>query len=272
MIIIQRPPGADTSVVNPNDVLYIKGNAVTDGSIRLIFASGATESNIEERSSGVWNDTGFRFSGDSISLGRDMVVSAVLAFLSTRNPSSALGYGQAVIPQTPFSNTGTLQLQSPVIKAEEQFAVYSGVVSEKIDTVIGIQFLLTPARIINKSIHEVGSVSSTEPVEIKFFTGTDNTGTLFSKKVLPANSMPSNSTLEIQYGGELGIGSNQNVFMEFSSSANISLKTDAGGNPLTIHDGQEISTVGIVTENLVYNNDLDHVFDNNINPVYANQF
>ena len=78
--------------------------------------------------------------------------------------------------------------------------------------------------------------------------------------------------LEIDYQNELGFLAGQQIFMEFVSTASISLKTDSGGNPLTKHEAHPLATIELLTENLIYNNSLDGVLNNTLDPVYANQF
>jgi len=76
---VNRPSGTDVSVRNPRDGIYIKGDADTDESIRLLLDSTATIAHMERRADGVWNDTGLRLSAASIELGRDFIISAVFA-------------------------------------------------------------------------------------------------------------------------------------------------------------------------------------------------
>lgn len=45
----------NVGVNNPGDVLYVKGNANTDGSIRIIYSISDDLTIIERRTSGVWN-------------------------------------------------------------------------------------------------------------------------------------------------------------------------------------------------------------------------
>ena len=77
-INIERSGVHDVSRSNPRDILYIRGNATTDGSIRLMFDVNdppPAEAHIEllkqDPISGefVWNDTGLRFDSSSVSLG-----------------------------------------------------------------------------------------------------------------------------------------------------------------------------------------------------------
>ncbi len=252
--------------------IYIKGDDTTDGSVRLMLTSGDTIAHIEQRANGVWNDGSLRTASGSVLVGRDLTIAAAAGFIETRNPSGIIGHTRSLIPHIQFDDDGTKQPQTPIVKDEEDFVIYSTAVSETIGTSIGIDLGVSPGRILEESKHEVGTVSATSSVTVSMYLGTDNTGFLMDRRVIPASDMVAGTTVEINYDNDLGFLANQQTFMEFTSASNISLKTDSGGNPLTIHEGHELSSLELVTENLVFDNNLGHVLDNDLNPVYTNQF
>lgn len=264
---------ADPGEVSAVDqTLYVKGSELVNGSIRIIFDGSDNVAGIEERASGVWNDTGMRFSSSSVKVGRDLVVSAAAGFIETGNPSGVIGHIRSLIPHIQFEDSGTERPHTPILDAEEVFDVYTTAVSSITAKIIGINLGVSPGRVLEESIHEVGPVSSTAPVTVTFHLGTDNTGFVIDKKVLPANAMVLNTTLKIDYNNDLGFLAGQQIFMQFQSDEDISLKTDSGGNALTKHEAHALDALELVAENLVYNNALGHVLDNSKNPVYLNQF
>ena len=70
---------------NPSGTTYVKGDANTDGSIRIIEENGIPV--IEKRENGVWNDSDLRISGDSLYIGRDLRISAAGHILMVRSVS-----------------------------------------------------------------------------------------------------------------------------------------------------------------------------------------
>lgn len=270
---IQAPSfGPPINIRNDTKVAYLIGDNDTDGSIRLEYTIGEREPHIEKRENGVWNDTGLRLASSSLALGLDMTVSAVAGFIETNNPSATAGHIRGLIPHILFDDDGTKQTHTPILKEEEISVVYGTAVSEIINTVIGISLGNISSRVIEHSFHQVGSISSTLPVNVKFFIGTDNTGFLFNSKVLPANSMAANTQLDIDYDNDLGIEGGSSIFMEFSSAANISLKTDISGNPLVTHEMHELAELNIYTENQMLDPNLGTMFDQNLDPIYMRQF
>lgn len=276
---IQRPPGVNVGVNNPDKTVYLgninadtPANANTDGTIRLIFTVGDSFAHIELRANGVFNDTGFRYASSSVSIGRDTILSGSAGFIETNNPSGIVGHTRSIIPHIQFDDAGTSQPQTPILAAEEIFDVFTGAVSETIATTIGINLGVSPGRFLEESIHEVGTVGSSAPVTVTIYVGTDNTGFIKDRRRLPANGMVANTTLEIDYDNDLGFRVGEVNFMEFVSTANISLKTDSGGNPLTRHEAHQLDTVTIIAENLMLDEDLNFMFDLSNDPIYAIQF
>lgn len=255
-----------------DNVLYIVGDNDTDGSIRFSFSAGGRNANLEKRTSGVWNDDGMRIASSSLDIGRDMTLSAVAGHLETNNPSAAVGHTRGLIPHIEFNDEGTRQAETPIVDVEKFFTVFGTAVGETTANTIGINIGTTPGRIIENSIHEVGATVPTSQVTVSFYTGTDNTGFLFNQKILPASDFTANTTLSIDYDLDLGFEANVSVFMEFKSDTPLSLKTDAGGNPLTIHEAHELDEIGIFTENVIYDVDLGLVLTNDLNLVYGRQF
>jgi len=280
LTVIHPGGGPDVTRRNKRGHLYITTDPTVnnsletapEGSIRISFDAGDPSAHVEKFLNGVWNDTGFRFASSSVNIGRDMIISAVAGHLETTNPSAAVGHTRGLIPHVEFDDDGTKFVETPFVKAEEIFVVYSGAVSEIVGSTIGIQLGTVPSRIIEFSIHEVGTVGSSSPVTVSFFTGTDNTGFLFNKRILPANALVANTQLRINYDLDLGFEGGVALFMEFTSSTNFSLKTDSGGNPLTSHEAHELKEGGILTENLMLDQDLNLMFDLSLNPVYAIQY
>lgn len=270
MLGVQRAPTKNLSQANRNDVIYLVGDGTEDDDRRFKYEVTEDFGHFQLKEDGVWNDTGFRFG--SLILELDMTLSPIAGFLQTNNPSSVAGHVKGLIPHIEFDDTGTGQVQAPIISTEETFDVYTTEVSEEIGTSIGISLSVTPGRAITQSIHEVGNVAASDDVTVSFYVGTDNTGTKFDSRILPASDLAANTQLVIEYSNELGLRAGTDIFQEFTSDATISLKTDTNGDPLTSHTGREIGQLFITTENVYYDNDCNPMLDNSLNPHYMNQF
>ena len=256
---------------NTENTIYLKGDADTDGSIRLIVDSGDELGHIEMRANGVWNDTSFRFSAGSIELGRDLKIEAAASFIETFNEAIADEHQRALIPHIPFTDAGTTFPHTPVLGILQTDTTYSTAVSETISTTIGILFTADHARFVQSIIHEVGTIGASSSVEYSVYSGTDNTGILISRKTLPASDLIADTALTVTFASDIGLNDTGDFYFELVSDTAFSLKTDSSGNPLTIINEQHLDTIDLIAENLVYNNDHDYILANDLNPVYENQ-
>jgi len=273
MVDTSRPSIIDVTRQNNKQILYIIGDENTDGSIRFVFTDGDTVAHIEARANGVFNDTGFRISSSSLDVGLDLTISAAASFIETFNPSVADEHQRALIPHITFDDNGTATSpHTAVLKGLEPSVIFGPAVSQVTSTSIGINFNTTHARIIKTLTHEVGTIGATAAVNHSIYVGTDNTGLKVKNTNLGINQVVADQPLLLQFNFDVGLRNTSPYFIELTSSAAFSLKTDSGGNPLLKFNEEELGTLNMVTENLVYDNDLNLVLDNSLNPVYSNQF
>ena len=98
-------PGPGEKTANLLNALYVKGDANTDGSVRLRPDSqNPTNLVIEERSSGVWNPTGVEVAASTIYLGRDLRLGGDGDWLRQEKQGAAAR--DALIPHHEFSDAG----------------------------------------------------------------------------------------------------------------------------------------------------------------------
>lgn len=273
-LAIQRPGGGpDVTRRNKRDVLYIKGDETTDGSIRIIISPADDDAHIELRASGSWNDTSFRFSSGSVEIGRDLKLQAAADFLKTQNPSGFDTHDIALVPHIPFTPNGTLSPHTPILDTLKTESFFTTPVSEIIATTISQVYTITFAQIINSIVYEAGSLSSSNEVEHSIYEGSDNTGVLISRKNLPASDFTANLPVLVEFDSDIGFSENHlNIFIEMVCVNSFSLKTDISGNIITEFETQALETRDLVYEDLVLGNDLSITFDNNLNFVFHQQF
>ncbi len=268
--------GVDVTVNNVTGCLHVftpNTNVPTeDGTIRICSEPDDPVTHIELQENGVFNDTSFRFAPSSIQIGRDLDISAAAGFIETGNPSGTVGHIRSLIPHIQFEDSGTEHPHTPILDAEEVFDVYTVSAGEIVAQTIGINLGVSPGRVLEESIHEVGSVGSTQPIVVTFHLGTDNTGFVIDRRTLPADTMVANTTLEIDYNNDLGFLAGQQIFMQFQSTANISLKIDALGNPLTKQEAHELDTLELMTNNIMRNTDGHTMLNIDNEAMFARQF
>jgi len=274
--------GPDVTRRNKRSIIYIitgdppaiPADNDPNGSVRLVVSPGDTNPHFEFKNQfGAYNDTGLRVSTDSLQIGLDLTVSAAASFIETFNPSVADEHERALVPHITFDLGGTsTSPHTPVLKPISQSIIFGDAVSQITSTTIGINFTTTHARVIQTLFHEVGTLGASAEVKHSIFVGTDNTGILVNERNLGSSQVVANTTLDLQFNFDMGLRNSQDYFIELTSPNAFSLKTDSAGNPLLRFDEEELGTLNMVTENLVWDNDLGHVLDSSLNPVYLNQF
>ena len=265
----------NVGVNNPGIAVYIKGNETTDGSIRFLIDSSDGMAVVRERTNGVWNDTSLRVASASISLGRDLKVSAIGGFIETRNQSEMTGHLRAAIPHIQFAEQGTINsAHMPIFDKREDFVIFAGPnTGEKTGTTIGQVFSATPTRVLHSSTHIVGSIAATAPIQVSYYKGADNTGDLLNRFNIPASTMgTANTSFTITYEDDFGFENAQNIFFEYVSANSISMQTNASGNVITTQNGHTFDELDIILDEFVLSDDLSLLFTNDLGFVVHERF
>lgn len=284
---IQNPAGGlDVTRGNKRSLLYVTTDPTVDfendpssenapdGSIRIVFTPGDPTAHIESKANGVWNDDGFRFASSSVLLGHDLSASAVGGYIETVNLSEIDKHLKSLVPHIQFDIRGTFgAAHMPILDVRETFLTFPGPpAGEIISTTIGQVFTAQPSRVLHSSTHQVGSISATAPIQVNYFKGTDNTGVLLNRINLGTNTMIANQPLVIIYDSDFGFENEADIFFEFTSTSNISLKTNGDGDIITVQDGHTLSELDILVDELILGNDLSITFDNELHLVAHNRF
>lgn len=262
----------NVDVVNNLDKVYIIGDESTDGSIRITFTDGDSVARIVSRANGVWNKTGFQISAGTLFVGDDFTIGAAGSFIETFNSAIADAHQNALIPHVPFDDSGTGLIHTPILDVLETSIIFGTAITEISSTTISISFTTTNSRFIKSISHEVGTTGASSEIRYKIFKGTDNTGIEITDQNKAASDFSAETTATITFTGNLGLNSNSDYFIELASDNTFSLKVDASGNPLTTFLDRETTILGIVTENLMIDENLNFMFDTSLNPMYAIQF
>lgn len=260
--------------------LYLTGNQFTDGSLRLIPAQRGQSNKFDvafrHRQNGVWNDTGLRVAGESVSLGRDLTISAVGPHAGTFDQFReqlatvlAHHYDDANGSDT---HPMTLVLAPKVVR----FVFISNESFERVDT--EISWTTTPGQssvVASKVYFKLGSVPATAPITYTLSRGTVDGGDIFFTKVLPTALFAGAAGSEISFDleGLTQTVPGSEVFIKINSAATFSLKaegTSPGDFPWQAVDFSQFTEEKLLTETLVLANDLGIAFDNAGNMVRHN--
>jgi hypothetical protein len=204
--------------------VYVKGDANTDGSLRLRPDSLNEELvEMQLRTSGVWNDTGIQVAASTVHLGRDLRISAAGDFILISDVDDE---EQSLIPHVEFTETeGTTEPpHSPVLTPLQEAFVLQPIFSVDTLTDKHVSQATSPARILVKDFHvRIGATAPTEPVQMRIYNGFDESGILFFEWTYPASDFTANTEIELDTHGLVGVDDGTPVFEVLESAAPFSL-------------------------------------------------
>lgn len=268
MVGSSRPSVVDVTRNNPIGIIYVNGNSTDNGSNRFFFDIGNAIVSMQTNTDGSWNLGSMEFFSSSLFLGSDMQLSAAAGFLETLSKSAPTGDQRAFIPHTEIDEFGSKGSHAPQINALHPVDFFGLAFGETTNTIIGQIINSSSAMIIDMGTWQVGSIAPVDEVNLNFYTGTSAIpGNLFFKFNYPANLFTANQPITIDFKDDFGFDEGGNFFMEFKSDTAFSLRTDGFGNVVTNFDVHDLKEIEILTDDLVLTNDLDLVFDNDLNPM-----
>lgn len=260
---VQRPSGINVTRKNNVGTLYIFGDAITDGSIRLILRDGETIAQIQQRLNGQWNETSFKFDSSSILLGDDLTLSAGAGFLETTSRSAPAGHQRALLPHTEFDEEGTQNTHAPALNALHEEIIYANPTSNRIGTTLGDTFSAVGPLMLDSATWLVGTGAPPVSVNLSFYTGTDNSGILFYERNYSPDIFIPDQPLTIDFKDDFGFDEAGDYYYEFKTppgSGDWNLKQNINDNLVLSFQAHNLVELDIVTENMVLDNDYDMVW------------
>lgn len=228
MVDIQRPSPIDVTRDNPRDVVYIKGDNFTDGSIRVRFGPDDIAV-IETRMDGVWNLGELELSRGSLHLGRGVRLSAVGHHLVVDSPVETQSH---LITSASFDDSGSEQphavLLDPrvtriVVQAdnsrEETLAIHTPLAFVQIGS------------LIHQVYFQTGVTAASGPVLVEFSTGVPPNDILFFRENFPASAFPASTEIILDLFPGVIFFTGEQVNLRFESDNAFSLLYEALPGP-----------------------------------------
>lgn len=278
-IEIQRPGGgSDLSRANKRGCVYVISEDSTgekDGDIRFKFNPEIDGVQLERNENDeVWNLDSLEVNDESINLGRDLKIGATSGQIETISLSAPSGYQRAILPSTEFDESGTNFPMTPALSALADEDLNVGpAVSQKTGTVIGQVINVVNAVAIDNAEFLVGTIAPTSAVNLKFYTGTDNTGTNFFSRNFGSSEFTASQPWPVDFSDSFGFDGIGSYYLEFTSSSNMSFQTDAFNILVSTFSRHLLKQQTVMTtDDLILSNDLSFLFDNNLDLVVAVPF
>lgn len=221
--------GNTTSTSNLASTVFIKGDTNTDGSTKFITDENGITT-VQERTNGVWNDSDFRISGNSLYIGRDLRISAAGHIIMTKSLSDN---ERTLVVHSHFNDNGSIEPEVPLLATKEvRIITQSDNTGEFTGSIFGYTVTPTSNQLISRIYIQTGSVPAGANIVVRAYVGTDNTGTLFFQKVIPSTSWLANSEIQIDIPGLLGYTTGKTIYGEYTSASPFSIKTNVAGTQL----------------------------------------
>lgn len=225
MVNISRPSGVNVGINNPGTTVYIKGNESIDGSLRYQVVPngsiGVTE--IQERKSGLWQPASFKTGADSLLVGTLVSLSVAGTHLMTVDDSRA-----HFLARSSFEDgvSTSLAIMLNAFSFSERVILSPDEDGSFIGTSISTVSTNTFHVIAGKFYFKTSTIAASQPVTIRVWNGTDDTGLLIFEQTYPASEFPENTEISLSIEGFVEFSPGDNVFTRITSDAQFSLRTN----------------------------------------------
>lgn len=270
-LTVVQPSGSDVTVANAAEYIYLRGNADTDGSLRLLPTTNvANQFKFQLRTDGTWNDTGIQVQGETVHLGRNLSLASAGEWLETN--SQAGDTDRNLVPHINFNDDGTQTPHVPLLSPKVTRLEVQPDDSSEVSGLILESLQASPvSNLVDRLYLKVGSIGATESVLMTFRYGGD-AGPIFWEHLFPASLMATPGA-EIHVEGGLNPGfAGGLVHIRLSSVAPISLKSNLAGDFWTALDFWLVRTDDLIQENLVIADDAGIVLTEDASFLMTNAF
>lgn len=222
---IAETTGGHVNEFNDENIVYIRGDADTEGSIRFVVDNAKQISKIEKRRQGIWQPSSMRTGPNSVFVGERVALGAAGHHLVTEDTDGHSHFhvhsifdGETTTGDSTIINA--FFFEARVIFQPDDSGEFTGLSISKVDAV-------TAHTLSKKFYFKTGATAATEAVRIQTWEGTDDTGAIIFDQTYPFSDFPANTEISLDMDGYVEFDAGTNVFTTISSPAAFSLKTDA---------------------------------------------
>lgn len=229
---VSRPSGVNVGVNNQGEIVYVRGNETTDGSIRIIYNAEGDITQIQRRVEGAWDLTQFQVGTSSLFLGPDLKMSTAGNHFQTSRSDDSI---PRLYPDLKYDHDLGTYNEFPVAphlsKLILDFPVNTDDSGEFIGTVFNSpesEFAVPVNALTIRAKVKIGSVAATKPVRYQIWEGSPETGVLLWDVNYPASAFgPAFGLFNEEAIGFVEVRSGTFLSARYSSEATFSLLTNA---------------------------------------------
>lgn len=265
-------PVTDVTLENDAEFLYIKGDADTDGSIRLIPASFPTRNaRIQNRAQGIWKSTGLNLDAGTLFLGLDVSIEAFGSQLEIHSEESSK---RSLTLGIDFDDTGSDVPKTPILGEKViRFVANSNTTGQINTSLLEIETTALFNAFRDKFYFKTGTVAATENVILEVSKGFTPGGVIIFREESPPSVWAANTEVEIELEGALTLVPGGEFLITVKSDAPFSLiGDDANGGQFFALDFQPFIFEPIIsapngTDRFLLTVAADNIADNSGNMI-----
>lgn len=217
----------DVAAENPKDVLYVKGDNITDGSVRVLLGDDDQVPQIERRADGVWNLGELELSRGSLRLGREVALAAVGHHLLVEAPRENV---RGLVASSHFNDAGSEAPHIPILFGRQNRVVFQPDFSNDLLTTAHITSFSVDTNAFRYTLYlKVGATAATTPVTFEFTEGVPPNDEIFFRQNFPASKFPANTEIMLDLLPGVTFDEGVQLNMRLFSENAFSLLHDAGG-------------------------------------------
>lgn len=249
--MVYGPAYGDGFVGNANygtgATVYLKGDEITDGSIRWTVDNTGINGEIQLRADGVWNDTGIQISASTIFLGRELEISAFGELIKSDSANRA---NEALALIIRFDDTGAHEfavVPKPSAKITDE-VIQSDDGTDTQASSFDWTLTATDNAVITEITLKSGAIAATDQVSLTIYRGSDDTGKIAFFQNYPASKFAAAPTApRLPLDGPVETFTGGDIYFVVESDQNLSLLGNASAEPYWARSYHTITEENIVT-------------------------
>ena len=204
--------------------IYLKGQEDDSSSIRFSLDQDTGFAQVEERVGDIWQHASFVTGSSTLWLGIEVGMAAAGSHIITEDVNGMFKFHAHSDFNSELSTS-----QCKIINAYDVQTIITQ--SDDSGEFIGTEFsyIYTPDvhHLMNSIELKTGSIPASDPIRIRVWEGTDDTGTLIYDKYFQTSLFTENSTVELLNSGYLEWKYGQLYYTKWTCSSTFSIKTNA---------------------------------------------
>ena len=225
-------PDEKTLVLEEDGYVYVTGDPDKDGSKRFSIEDISGNTEIQQRTDGIWHPGSFEAGPTSLWVGHTVAVSGLGHHLAVEAADGHLHF------HVHSEYDGQYTTQDAQVIYADFYIGYLPVQPDASGEYTGKKFeythLTTSHALLETFYIKTGNTPAGDTIRFQVWEGTDTTGVVAFDQKYPAGQFPANTEVAMNLKGKMEYTINKNYLFRLSSDETFSIKTNAAGTQWTL--------------------------------------